>query len=118
MTTGMRLKSIEKSGFVNVAAEGHLSGEDNENPLMKLLGPTWASQRVLLDMTSIDWLESKAIGWLIGCQRAFKRDGGALVVHSASPRVRQLLKMLNVASLIPMADNESAGRQLLTGTSE
>ena len=111
--------SIEKGGVIRVAAEGEVTADDfedpNDNPLGKLLGTTWSNNNVLLDLSRVTYIDSSAIGWLISCSRAFKAGGGRFVAHSVQPAVKQILDMLRIGQVVPLAPDETAARALLNG---
>ena len=119
----LSLVSIEKNGVVRVAAEGNITTQDfqspdNKNPLEKLLGVTWFTNKVLLDLDRTDYIDSSAIGWLIGSQRAFKERGGVLIVHSIQPAVRQILDVLKIGRVVPLVADETEARALAIGGSK
>ena len=115
----LTLVSIEKQGLIRVAAEENVTSTDfdadGSNPLAKLLGATWSSNKVLLDFSRVSYIDSSAVGWLITCHRAFKEAGGTLVVHSVQPSVRQILDVLKIGKVVPLSENEEAARALATG---
>jgi anti-anti-sigma factor len=112
-----KLVSIEKQGIILIASEGNLTSADLDlsgtNLLQTLLGATWNTNRVLLDLSKTAYLDSCAVGWLIGTNRAFRDGGGKLIVHSVQPTVRQLLDVLKVGRAIPLMDGEEAARTAL-----
>lgn len=103
----------EESGVYHLAAEGEATVLDfsvnRPSPFEQILGPAWASRRVLLDMERLAYLDSSAIGWLITSQKAFRGAGGFLAMHSLQPQVRNLLNMLKLDRIVPMADHAEAG---------
>jgi anti-anti-sigma factor len=115
----LSLVSIERDGYVRVAAEGPMSAGDfvpeRKNPFEVLLGTNWPTHRVLLDLNQTPYVDSSAIGWMIGCQKEFKNAGGSLVVHSVRPAVRQMLDLLKIGRIVPLADNEPRGKAVLLG---
>ena len=115
----LSLVSIEKEGFIRVATEGNITGTDfqvdNKNPLEQILGATWSSNRVLLNMERTQYIDSTAIGWLISCHKEFKANGGAFVVHSVQPQVRQVLDLLKIGKVVPILENETAARAFVIG---
>jgi len=116
----LSLVSIEKNGVVRVAAEGNITTQDfqspdNKNPLEKLLGVTWFTNKVMLNLDRSDYIDSSAIGWLIGSQRAIKEGGGMLVVHSIRPSVRQILDLLKIGKVVPLVADEAEARRLVSG---
>jgi anti-anti-sigma factor len=118
----LSLVSIEKNGIVRVAAEGNITTQDfqsadNKNPLEKLLGVTWFTNKVMLNLDRTDYIDSSAIGWLIGSHRAFKEGGGMMVVHSIQPSVRQILDLLKIGKVVPLVPDENEARRMVSGES-
>ncbi len=114
----LMLVSIERQGYVRVATDGNITAGDfalsaGRNPFENILGANWAGQRVLLSMENTTYIDSSAIGWLISCQKAFKAAGGAIVIHSIRPGVKQMLELLKISRIVPVADNENAGKAML-----
>lgn len=113
----LSLSRIDKGGFVCVAADGMVTMADVQgaaNVFEGVLGPAWATNQVLLDMSRVTFIDSAAIGWLIDSNKTFKQSGGRMVPHSIQPRVRQVLDLLHIGKAIAMADNEQTAQQLLT----
>lgn len=108
------LNGIEPSGVVKLAGEGAITGSDfsadGKNPVESVLGPAWASFRVLLDMGQVSYIDSSAIGWLIGTQKAFREKGGSFAVYHVQPAVRQVLDLLKVGRVVPLCENEQTAR--------
>ncbi len=124
----LSLVSIEKDGIIRVATDGNITAanlqapaeHDEKNPPMKnplesVLGVGWAGTRAMLDMSKTAYIDSSAIGWLIGTVRAFRESGGKLVIHSVQPAVRQVLQLLKIERVVPTASDELSARTLLTG---
>jgi len=104
----LTMVSIEKGGLILVAAEGNITAADVDptvvNPLQTLLGATWSTNRVLLNMEQSGYIDSSAIGWLMSTHKAFKEAGGQMVIYNVQPAVRQLLDMLKIGRILPIAD--------------
>jgi anti-anti-sigma factor len=115
----LSLVSIERDGVVRVSSEGNITCEDfraeGKNPLESVLGASWSNNRVILDLDRTNYIDSSAIGWLIDTSKRFKQAGGALAVHSVRPAVRQVLELLKVERIVPLAHTESAARELVAG---
>ena len=118
----LTLVSIDKDGCIRVASAGTLTAAGahplGKNPLETLLGVTWGTNRVLLDLSKTDFIDSAAIGWLISCVKETRIRGGRFAVHSVSPRVRQMLNLLKVGQLVPLLADETAARRFVLGQSE
>jgi anti-anti-sigma factor len=103
--------SIDKQ-LVRIDVEGEITTRDfradGRDPFETLLGAGWASHKVILNFSHVTSADSSAIGWLMTCRREFERRGGAVVLHSIHPRVRQVLDMLRVGKAVPLVRDEAA----------
>lgn len=115
----LSMVSIEKGGLILVAAEGNITATDFDvagtNPLQTLLGATWSSNRVILNMEKTAYIDSSAIGWLISTRKSFADAGGAIAIYNVQQAVRQLMDMLKISRVLPIADDEAAARKLVDG---
>ncbi len=115
----LSLVSIEKEGFIRVATDGNITSTDfladGKNPLEQVMGQTWSSNKVLLDMDKTNYIDSTAIGWLIRCHKESKASAGTFVVHSVQPAVKQVLDLLKIGKVVPIVENEAAARAFAIG---
>jgi len=103
------------AGQVVVSLQGQTDNachDVNPFPFEEFLGKEWAGQTVLMDMERIDYLDSAAVGWLIASQKAFRAAGGVLVLYALQPRIRQLLTMLRIERVVPLAENLDAAKMM------
>ena len=102
----LQLVSIERDGLVKIATQGNITSADIDaagpNPLEKILGKNWSQMRVLLDLNDTQYIDSSAIGWLIGSGKHLREGGGTLVVYGVQPAVRQVLDLLKVGRVVPL----------------
>jgi stage II sporulation protein AA (anti-sigma F factor antagonist) len=116
----LQLVSIERDGFVKIATEGNITSSDIDaagpNPLERILGRNWFQSRVLLDMNDTQYIDSSAIGWLIGSSKQLRDGGGTLVVYGIQPAVRQVLDLLKVGRVVPLVEDEHAAKQVAAGS--
>ena len=114
------LAGIERDGFVKLIADGTITAADfsadGKNPVEGILGPAWKTFRVLLDISAVSYIDSSAIGWLIGTQKHFREGGGGLAVYGVQPPVKQVLDLLKVGRVVPLCENETAARESVGGT--
>ncbi len=111
--------SIEKGGYIRLASTGPITASGahflGNNPLESTLGAAWSVNRVLVDLSQTDFIDSAAIGWLIQSAREFTRNGGKFAVHSVTPRVRQMLNLLKIGQLVPILSDEEAALRFVNG---
>jgi anti-anti-sigma factor len=81
-------------------------------PLEELLGTECYGSKVLLDLHGVETIDSSGVGWLLSCQKKFRAAGGLLVLHSLSPFVRDVMKILNMHLVFKMADDEASAKRL------
>ncbi len=70
----LSLVSIERAGYVKLAAVGDITSNDlldagGSNPFEMVLGASWATNNILLDLGRTAFMDSSAIGWLIDSQQ-------------------------------------------------
>ncbi|MEM8873071.1 MAG: STAS domain-containing protein [Planctomycetota bacterium] len=110
------LLGIEKNGVVKVATQGNITAAEinsaGPNPLQTTLGPTWSTMKVLMNMEGTSYIDSSAIGWLIGTSKELKTAGGMLILYGVQPGVKQVLDLLKVGRVVPIVDDESAAIEL------
>ena len=115
----LQLLSIEKDGLVKIATQGNITSADIDaagpNPMQQILGVNWHQSRVLLDMTDTQYIDSSAIGWMIGTSKQLKDGGGTLTVYGVQPAVRQVLDLLKVGRVVSIVEDEEAAVAVAKG---
>ena len=112
----LHIQSIEPDGVVRLGAGHALTAStmhtDEQHPLAAVIGEQWAGNRVMLDLSHTEMMDSAVIGWLFECQRKFERYGGRLVVHSVTAEVQQMFEFVNVASILHVAADDQEALQM------
>ncbi len=115
----IQLVTIGKDGVIRLSAVGSITSADFDaagpNPLQGILGPNFASMRIVLDMEKCTYIDSSAIGWLIKTQKEMKTAGGQFVLYAVQPSVRQVLDLLKVGRVVQIVDTEEAATALVAG---
>lgn len=113
------LGGIERDGFIKLVVEGAITAldfsADGKNPLEGILGPAWATFRLVLDVGGVPYVDSSAVGWLIGTQKACRDAGGGIAIYRLQPAVKQVFDLLKVGKVVPTCDNELAAREAIGG---
>ncbi len=86
-----------------------------DNILAALLGDSGFAQIALLDLSNTLYLDSAGINWLLNCHRRFREAGGALVIHSITPMVMQVIRLMRLDRVFQLADDARSARLLLVG---
>jgi anti-sigma B factor antagonist len=61
-------------------------------------------KKFVLDITTLDYVDSSGIGMLVSCLTNVKKAGGELKLAGASPRIRRIFAMTGVDTMMPMFD--------------
>ena len=72
--------------------------------------------RVAVDLGPIDFLSSSGVAMLIGLRRRVAASRGELVLYGLHPYVQDLLKVMKIAPLFRIADDEAGALGLLSPT--
>jgi anti-anti-sigma factor len=114
----MKLSLVSSAdGACNVACSGELTMLDVEgaDPLEALIGPDVFGRPVFLDLGRTTYMDTAAVGWLIGLHKKFKQAGGRLILHSIPPLVDQMFQLLKLPAILHVASDEVAARALAEG---
>ena len=118
----MRLKlSTQEGEIVLMESEGLAARDSDDDPAGRfeaIGGDAIYTRKVLLDLSKCQYVDSMAIGWLLTCHRKFSERGGALVVHSPSPIVLQILKLMRMELVLHLAATEELAKELARGASD
>ncbi len=115
---GMKLTVQSENGDpVLLRVEGRVSQRDVEadDPFVESLGENAYSRRLVLDLSEVASLDSSGVNWLLVSQKRMHAQGGKLVLHSLSPIVNNVLKVLNLHAVFQIAESEAAAIQKVGG---
>jgi anti-anti-sigma factor len=101
-------------GLFKVACSGELTMLDvkDADPLEALLGADGFGRMVLMDLERTTFLDTAAVGWLIGLHKKFRQAGGRLILHSVPPLIDQMFRLLKLPAVLRVAGDEAAARAL------
>lgn len=80
--------------------------------LDKLLGTRGYAQPVVLSMAETRFIDSSGLSWLVVCHKRFIQAGGKLVLHSVTPTMMELFKMMRLELVLEVAEDEAAAMEL------
>ena len=116
----MQISTLTHSdGLISVSAAGKITQSEVSpfrEPLGDELGSACYSRTVLLNLHDVTMIDSSGVSWLLVCQKRFRNAGGQLILHSMSPIVSNVLKVLNMHTVFKMADNEQHALEMLKGS--
>jgi len=108
----------QAADVVRIQLQGTVSQREvapNEEPIGDLLGDDAYANKVILDMSEVDSLDSSGVNWLLVCQKRLRESGGTFVLHSLSPIAKNVVKVLNLQTVFKLAADENEAIRLLEG---
>jgi anti-anti-sigma factor len=98
------------SGIAVVTIAGRLSvGGETERldaAVKRLLQQD--QKKFVLDITTLDYVDSSGVGMLVSCLTNVRKAGGELKLAGANPRIRRIFAMTGVDTMMPMFDTLAA----------
>lgn len=105
----MNLSRRTVRGVVVIDVSGRMTGLDEPGQLKEQVTSALAAgdRQVVLNLSQLSFVDSSFIGELVACCLAVARAGGALKLASVVRRVRELLYITRLASIIESFETES-----------
>ena len=114
----MQLTSTLKNDLLTIHADCRIACHELDgmkDVLAALVGENGFAQTVLLDLSRTLYIDSAGISWLLVCHRQFRDAGGALIFHSLTPMVLQMIRLMRLDRVFQLADDARSARQLAEG---
>jgi anti-anti-sigma factor len=106
----MLIEVRQKDDFCLVRCEGRLATEDHEYLRAKKDEIKRANcNKVLADFSEVPDIGSAGIGFIVGVYTSTKNSGGRFVLVGVRPRVREVLDLTRVSTIIPLAADFASG---------
>ena len=98
----MKFKTTQQGGVTVIALQGSLMGGPDATELNKKVHGLieGGKKLVVVDLTSVELINSSGLGMLIGCVRALKDAGGRLMIAKASRKILAIIKITKLSSVL------------------
>lgn len=90
----------------------------NNEPLSEAYGADVYQRAVLVHLGSSHFIDSRGVGWLLKCHKRFREVGGIMVLHSMTPEVAQVMKILRMDLVMDLAEDEDSARAKAIATTD
>lgn len=104
----MRIDSREKNGIIILDLQGKLMGgpdaESFKSAIYKLIEN--GHKKIVVNLHSIDWINSTGMGILISGYTTMRRNGGDLRLLHVSDKIRSILYVTKLNTIFKCFDNE------------
>jgi anti-anti-sigma factor len=94
----------------NVAPPGDTESID----LGSLYGPEIRGRTVVLDLREADYLASSGVNWILTQRKEFEEAGGRLAVCAGEGMVLDVLRLMRLDRLMPIAGSPDAIARIVT----
>ena len=94
------IKKVRLVGDMDIVGAGEI-----DLPFSALAGNT---NRILIDLSGLDFLASIGIRTLVLTAQAVKRRGGKMVAFNAQPIVEKVLRTSGIVELIPIFSDDAS----------
>lgn len=99
--------TLEEAGYTVASLSGELDMTMREE-IVALLRPLAESPMPLVDLRDVSYLDSSALGALIGLRKAVARKGNRVSVVVSSRKIRQIFAMTRVEELFDIYETVGA----------
>ncbi|MHC4406386.1 MAG: STAS domain-containing protein [Planctomycetota bacterium] len=112
----MVLKVLSDDGHVlRIRAAGRIAERDVPRQLDmfdEVLGSHGYDRNVLLSLADTQFIDSSGLSWLVVCHKRFCQAGGKLILHSLTPQIMQLLRLMRLDLAFHLAPDEAAAMEM------
>lgn len=108
-----------ENGTMQFGLVGVVSNDDpsrTDDPLVTLGGNAVYDQRVLLDLSGVEHVDSTGLEWLLKCHARCDERGGMLVLHSLPRMTNDLVRTMRLDLVLNLADDALAAMELPRNT--
>jgi anti-sigma B factor antagonist len=99
---------LSLAGEVDVANAGQV-----RDAALKLIAG--GTKHLVVDLTSTDYMDSTALGTLVGLQKRLRESGGEVTIAGAQPRVSKLFEITGLTQVFRTYEDVSAALKEVRG---
>jgi len=107
-------KEVDPRGCIQLQLHGLVTQaniERDADPLATVLQPEGLGHPLLLDLSNVLAMDSSGINYLLKLQKRVQLAGGTLILHSLSPIVRNVVRVLNLQTVFRVAHDQAQAHE-------
>jgi anti-anti-sigma factor len=89
--------------------------DEKRAALERYLSPDESAHPLLLNLADADFIDSSGLSWLLVWHKRYACAKSKLVLHSISPIILDVLRMMRLDSVFNIAADEASAREMLQG---
>ncbi len=103
----MEFTTTEKNGITILHLSGKIMGGPEATEINEKINQLIDSnnKKIVIDLVSVDWMNSSGLGILIGAVTVLKNSNGVLCLINVSERIQNLLKITKLNTVFDIYDN-------------
>lgn len=103
----MEYSVSEKQGFTILELRGKIMGGPEATEINDKINHLIDEKKIkiIIDLASVDWMNSSGLGILIGAVHVLKSNNGALCLINVSDRIKNLLKITKLDTVFEIHDS-------------
>ena len=103
----MELTTSEKNGITVLHLKGKIMGGPEATQINDKINQLIDSnnKKIVIDLVSVDWMNSSGLGILIGAVTVLKNSDGVLCLINVSDRIQNLLKITKLNTVFEIYDS-------------
>ena len=110
-------KEVDPRGCIQLQLHGSVTQaniERDADPLATVLQAEEFGHTLLLDLSNVLAMDSSGINYLLKLQKRVQLAGGTLILHSLSPIVRNVVRVLNLQTVFRVANDPAQAHAWIT----
>ncbi len=109
----MNLAISSQGSATVIVLEGSIDGKTAPDVQQRVLQTTLSLERIIMDMTKVDYLSSAGLRMLLLLYRQVKARNGTIVLAGVSAEIKDVMENTGFRNFFAMADSVEAGLALL-----
>jgi len=103
----MDFTTTEKNGITILHLSGKIMGGPEATEINEKINQLIDSdnKNIIIDLVSVDWMNSSGLGILIGAVTVLKNSNGCLCLINVSDRIKNLLKITKLDTVFNIYEN-------------
>ena len=108
----------EEATILRLKAQGEIAqGALNmdKEPVAAQFGDEAYGKTILLDMSEVEFIDSRGISWLLVCHKRCAAAGGKLILHSLARMVLDVVRVMRLNLVLNIAASDAAALSMARG---
>ncbi len=106
-----RLELVGRITIDTSSFQGEMLTQPHTDVLTAHCGEDVYQRPTSISLQQSNYIDSSGVAWLLKIHSRFVEGGGLLVLHSASPQIQDLLRLMRVDTVLNVVGSEAEARR-------